>query len=205
MIRSSRYGGNRIELQDIPSGRYTVMLYVWEDNHSETYSVSLNNKTVLRNHVSGAPGHWDRLGPWLTQVGEDGQMIITSQGGAANFSGIEIWRGDYDGSGFIPTPEGIEFFEKRIRPILVARCYECHSQQSDELQGDYLVDSRHTIRKGGVRGLGLAPGDRTKGHFLEAIRYDNEELQMPPDGKLSDEEIADLEAWDLKQEWSAVL
>ncbi len=53
----------------------------------------------------------------------------------------------------IPLPirdEELAFFEKRIRPLLVENCYECHSAESKELAGELLVDSRATIRRGGT-------------------------------------------------------
>ena len=84
MIRSSRYGGNRLELNDVPPGVYTLFLYVWEDNNSETYSVSVNGQKVLE-HNSGTAGHWDKLGPWPVTVKNDSKILLTSSGGAANF------------------------------------------------------------------------------------------------------------------------
>ena len=96
MLRSSRWGGNRVELSGITNSRCTVFLYVWEDNQPETYTVSLNGREVERQYRSGPEGKWDRLGPWIVDVA-DGKIVLTSQGGAANFSGVEIWRGEHDG------------------------------------------------------------------------------------------------------------
>jgi hypothetical protein len=194
MIRSSRWGGNRVELLEIPAGAYTVFLYVWEDNDPENYSISLNGRPVVARHNSGPAGHWDKLGPWHVQP-QDGKIIITSQGGAANFSGIEIWRGQYDGLAATLSEEDIAFFEKRIRPLLVNKCYECHSSQADELQGELLVDSRATLRRGGSGGPAVVPGDPDRSRLIQAVRYLDPNLQMPPDARLSDQEIADLERW----------
>jgi hypothetical protein len=194
MIRSSRWGGNRVELTDIPAGTYTVFLYVWEDNNPETFSIALNGRQVAANYNSGTTGHWERLGPWHTTP-KDGKIVLTSQGGAANFSGIEVWQGQYDGQSAPIGEEDLAFFEKRIRPLLVAKCYECHSAEADELEGDLLVDSRATIRRGGTGGPAVVPGDLAKSRLIEAVRYANPNLQMPPDEKLSSEEIADLERW----------
>lgn len=194
MLRSSRWGGNRVELTDIPPGVYTVFLYVWEDNRSETFSVSVNGRQVLPRYQSGAPGHWERLGPWHTSP-RDGRIVITSQGGAANFSGVEIWQGEYDGLADSFTAEDLAFFEQRIRPLLIDQCYECHSTTSDELQGDLLVDSRATLRRGGVNGPAVVPGDLERSLLIRAVRYQDAALQMPPDEKLSDTQIADLERW----------
>ncbi len=194
MIRSSRYGGNRVELNDIPPGTYTVFLYVWEDNNAETFSVSVNGAKVL-DHNSGPTGHWDKLGPWPVSVKKDARIVLTSKGGAANFSGIEVWRGNYDGLGRPISEAELAFFEKRIRPLFVNKCYECHSAESTEVQGDLLVDSRATLRRGGTKGPAVLPGDVEHSLLVEAVRYQNAEMQMPPDEKLLGEEIADLENW----------
>ena len=194
MIRSSRWGGNRIELTNVPAGTYTLFLYVWEDNNAETYSISVNGRQVAANYNSGSTGHWEKLGPWYTTPAA-GKIVITSQGGAANFSGIEVWRGEYDGISSPISEEDLAFFEKRIRPLLANKCYECHSAQSGELQGDLLVDSRATLRRGGTNGPAVVPGNLDKSLLIKAVRYADPDMQMPPDGKLSDMEIADLEHW----------
>ena len=193
MLRSSRWGGNRVELSGIPNGRCTVFLYVWEDNNPETYTVSLNGREVERQYRSGPQGKWDRLGPWFVDV-TDEKLVLTSQGGAANFSGIEVWRGEYDGHVAIPEDQ-LAFFEKRIRPLLVTKCYECHSQESDEVAGHLLVDSAPTMRRGGDNGPAVMPGDLGRSLLIEAVRYGNKDLQMPPDEQLAAAEIRDLEEW----------
>lgn len=91
---------------------------------------------------------------------------------------------------------GVMFFEKKIRPVLVEHCYKCHSSKADLLKAEFLLDTRIGIRKGGVSGRdAVIPGDVTGSHLIEAIRYGNEELQMPPDGKLPASVITDFEAW----------
>jgi len=195
MIRSSRYGGNRLVLKDIPAGRHSVMLYVWEDNDSESYQITLNNRVVTKAVVSGNAGSWKRLGPWSTDV-KEGTIVLASRGGAANFSGVEIWKGDHDGSApWEQTAEALAFFESRIRPLLIQHCYECHSVDSKEIGGELLVDSRQGIRQGGGTGPAVVPGDLAKSLLIQAVKYDDKDLQMPPEGKLSDLEIADLKTW----------
>lgn len=194
MLRSSRWGGNRVELTDIPEGTFTLFLYVWEDNDPETYSIAVNGQQVVARYNSGTAGHWERLGPWYTTA-KDGKIVLTSQGGAANFSGLEIWRGRHDGIAAPLSDEDLAFFEKRIRPLLAQKCYECHSAESKELQGELLVDSRATIRRGGTMGPAVVPGDVEKSLLIQAVRFENADLQMPPDKKLSEEEIADLTRW----------
>jgi hypothetical protein len=197
MIRSSRWGGgrNHVQLVDLPAETYSVFLYVWEDNDPETFDIVLNGRTVAVRYNSGATGHWDKLGPWIVDC-VDGTLTLTSQGGAANFSGIEIWRGEYDGpDGGKENPDAVAFFEKRIRPLLAEHCYRCHSADAKEVQGELLVDSRLGLRRGGYSGPAIVPGSADQSLLVKAVRYDNPDLQMPPEAKLPPEKIADLEAW----------
>lgn len=92
--------------------------------------------------------------------------------------------------------ERFQFFESRIRPILAAKCYSCHSSKAKDIKGDFLLDTRHGIRKGGAsKRDAVIPGDIEGSQLIEAIRYANEKLQMPPKGRLPDSEIADFEKW----------
>src|SRR5687768_2935504 len=94
------------------------------------------------------------------------------------------------------TPEGIEFFEKKVRPILAESCYECHSATSKKLKGGLLLDTREGVLKGGDNGPTIVPGDPEKSLLVKAVRYSDPDLQMPPkDKKLPDAQIADLVAW----------
>ncbi len=91
---------------------------------------------------------------------------------------------------------GIEFFEKKIRPVLADQCYKCHASTSDKVKGGLLLDTRAATLKGGDTGPSIVPGDPEKSLLIKAIRYTDEELKMPPkDKKLSAEQIADFEAW----------
>ena len=90
----------------------------------------------------------------------------------------------------------MEFFEKKVRPVLVESCYKCHSATSEKIKGGLTLDTRDAVLKGGDTGPSLVPGDPDKSLLIKAIRYTDENLQMPPkDKKLSAEQIADLEAW----------
>jgi len=194
MIRSSRWGGNRVVLRDVPPGAYSVFLYVWEDNAPEKFSIAVNGKVVEPQFQSGPAGAWAKLGPWFTES-RDGAIEISSRGGAANFSGVELWRGRHEGSETLLSEEELAFFEKRIRPLLVNHCYECHSADAKSLEGDLLVDSRPMLQRRGPNGAAVVPGDVDSSLLIKAVRYVDENLQMPPDGKLSDVEVADLEQW----------
>ena len=94
-----------------------------------------------------------------------------------------------------PDKEGLEFFEKKIRPVLIDRCYSCHSAEAKKIKGELYVDSREGLLKGGELGPSLVPGDPDQSLLIKAIRYTDEDLKMPPKGKLSAEVVADFEAW----------
>src|SRR5436190_16201715 len=91
--------------------------------------------------------------------------------------------------------EGHDFFEKKIRPVLAEHCYKCHSASAKKLKGELLLDTKDGILKGGTVGIVLVPGEPDKSRLIEAVRYKNEKLQMPPDHRLSDQQVADLIEW----------
>ena len=91
------------------------------------------------------------------------------------------------------SPQQVEFFEQKIRPVLVEHCYECHSGQSEKLQGKLLLDTREAARQGGESGAAVVPGDPEASLLVAALKYDG--FEMPPKGKLSAEVIADFERW----------
>ena len=95
-----------------------------------------------------------------------------------------------------PNREGIEFFETKIRPVLVDKCYSCHSADSKKLKGDLKVDTAAALLRGGESGSpSVVPGHPEKSKLIEAIEYKNEDLQMPPKEKLSAEIVANFTAW----------
>ena len=91
------------------------------------------------------------------------------------------------------TAKRIEFFENRIRPVLVEHCYECHSSRSKGLKGGLFVDSSKGLRMGGDSGPAITLGDSKTSLLMQAIRY--ESTEMPPKGKLPDSVIADFAQW----------
>ncbi len=93
-----------------------------------------------------------------------------------------------------PDAAGIEFFESQVRPLLIARCYKCHSQESENVRGGLLLDSRTGWMAGGDSGRALVAGDPDASLVVKAIRYDGD-VQMPPEGKLPEREIAALTEW----------
>src|SRR5262245_59043671 len=90
---------------------------------------------------------------------------------------------------------GVEFFERKVRPILVDSCFQCHSAQSKSLKGGLRLDSRDTLLKGGDSGPAIELGAPEKSLLIKAIGYRDIDLQMPPKGRLRDAAIADLTAW----------
>ena len=90
--------------------------------------------------------------------------------------------------------EDTAFFESKIRPILVERCYECHSADKKQ-KANLLLDTKEGPLKGGDTGPAVVPGDPAKSLLIQAVKWSDDDLQMPPKKKLSDEQIADLEAW----------
>jgi hypothetical protein len=92
-------------------------------------------------------------------------------------------------------PSGIEFFEKRIRPVLIERCYECHNS-ADTAEGGLELDHRDGMRSGGDSGPAIVPGKANTSLLLAAIRHDDDDLRMPKDNpKLSPTIVADFAQW----------
>ncbi|WP_425616909.1 PSD1 and planctomycete cytochrome C domain-containing protein [Anatilimnocola sp. NA78] len=89
---------------------------------------------------------------------------------------------------------GLDFFEKKIRPVLVANCYQCHSASSKEVKGNLRVDIKQGIRKGGDTGPSVVPGKPGDSLLIQALRHEDG-LEMPPKQKLSEEVIADFTKW----------
>jgi len=87
----------------------------------------------------------------------------------------------------------IRHFESLVRPLLAAKCFQCHDDKKQK--GDLRLDSRAALLLGGASGPAVVPGDESKSLFIKAISYEDKDLQMPPKGKLSDEEIAILTQW----------
>ena len=92
------------------------------------------------------------------------------------------------------TGEGLDFFESKIRPVLVANCYVCHSADAKTRMGGLGLDTRDGIREGGQRGHAVVPGDVESSILVAALRYDGE-LKMPPGGRLSEEVVSNFEKW----------
>ncbi len=89
--------------------------------------------------------------------------------------------------------EGVTFFEKKIRPLLVERCHKCHGPEKQT--SGLRLDTRAGVLGGGEHGPAVVPCKPDESLLITAVGYENRDLQMPPEKKLSDEQVADLKQW----------
>src|ERR1700730_6991167 len=88
----------------------------------------------------------------------------------------------------------VAFFEKKVRPLLVDNCYNCHSADTNA-RGGLRVDDRNGVIQGGGRGPAVVPLHPEKSVLIRAVTYSDAKLQMPPKKRLSAEQIATLTQW----------
>jgi ParB-like chromosome segregation protein Spo0J len=93
-----------------------------------------------------------------------------------------------------PKPEDIEFFEKKIRPVFVENCYICHSEHHKEA-GGLRVDDFRAITNAGKNGPAVVPGDAEASLLIKRVSHVDDSKIMPPDHRLSEQQIADLKSW----------
>jgi hypothetical protein len=93
-----------------------------------------------------------------------------------------------------PASEGVDFFEKRIRPLLAEQCLKCHGPGAKP-KGGLRLDTRAALLRGGQSGPALVPGDPDRSLLVQAVRRSSAELQMPPDRALSSAQVQDLAGW----------
>ncbi|GEP45254.1 hypothetical protein BGE01nite_45450 [Brevifollis gellanilyticus] len=93
-----------------------------------------------------------------------------------------------------PDAAALEFFEKKVRPVLVERCFECHSTTA-KVKGGLSLDTREAIFTGGDSGPALVAGNPDKSLLIEAIGYKNQDMQMPPKKQLPAAEMEALVQW----------
>ena len=89
--------------------------------------------------------------------------------------------------------DSVDFFESRIRPVLVRACLNCH--EGDDAENHLRLDSREAILKGGDHGPAIVPGDPEQSLIVQAIRRNRDDLIMPPEAALPDHEINDIMRW----------
>ncbi len=93
------------------------------------------------------------------------------------------------------APEQLDFFEKKVRPVLTEQCTKCHSAQGEKIKGGLTIDSRAALLKGGDTGAAVVPGEPEKSLLIHAIEWGDEDLQMPPKHRLDAAQVADFVAW----------
>ena len=95
--------------------------------------------------------------------------------------------------------DGLDFFEKKIRPVLVENCYKCHSAEAEKkgkLEGKLRLDLREAVRGRGESGLvAVVPGKPDKSNLYRAVTYLDSELVMPPKSRLAKSVVADFKQW----------
>ena len=97
--------------------------------------------------------------------------------------------------------EAVDFFQKKVQPLLKARCFSCHSKDAKRLEGGLRLDARSLVLKGGDSGASAVPGKPAESLLIEAVNY--ESFEMPPKGKLPAGEIAIFRKWiELGLPWS---
>jgi hypothetical protein len=95
---------------------------------------------------------------------------------------------------FFPQ-EDLDFFERRIRPVLAEKCHSCHSVSAERLRAGLFLDTRDGLLKGGDNGPSIVPGEPGRSLLIELIHYRDPDMEMPPKTKLPDSVIADFETW----------
>ena len=92
------------------------------------------------------------------------------------------------------APADLQFFDTKIRPVLTEQCYKCHSHTADKVKGGLMLDSRDALFAGGSSGRAIVPGKPDDSLLIQAIRYTDADLRMPPaehGGKLTEQQIGD--------------
>jgi Protein of unknown function (DUF1553)/Protein of unknown function (DUF1549)/Planctomycete cytochrome C len=91
--------------------------------------------------------------------------------------------------------DGVLYFEKYIRPLLIEYCYECHSASSKEFKGGLRLDDRKAWQEGGNSGPAIVPGEPDASLVIKAVMSSDPDERMPPDDRLSNDAINHLKHW----------
>ena len=103
------------------------------------------------------------------------------------------WLSAEETSDRLQDTRAVRFFETDVRPLLARSCFGCHSSRAEKLKGGLRLDNRAAILAGGDSGPSLVPGRPDASLLMEAVRYEG--LEMPPDRRLSQDDVAKLEEW----------
>jgi mono/diheme cytochrome c family protein len=101
----------------------------------------------------------------------------------------------FEPSALVAADDSDKLFKDSVRPLFERKCFDCHSAKADEVKGNLKLETLDSILKGGDQGPAVVAGDPENSFLLRAIRYEVEDFQMPPAGRLSDEDIALVEKW----------
>ena len=93
-----------------------------------------------------------------------------------------------------PDASKVEYFERHVRPLLVDNCYNCHSANTNA-KGGLRVDDRNGLTQGGNGGPAVVPGDPAKSLLIQAVKYEDDNLQMPPKKRLTPDQVKTLTRW----------
>ena len=89
----------------------------------------------------------------------------------------------------------VDFYEKKVAPVLKANCAKCHGDKPEKLSGSFDIRTRAALLKGGDTGTAAVPGKAKESLLVQAIQHSKEGYEMPPTGKIKDDEIAVLVKW----------
>ncbi|MFM8214532.1 MAG: DUF1549 domain-containing protein, partial [Pirellula sp.] len=109
------------------------------------------------------------------------------------FLTVGLWIGTLVHAMAQEPSQKLDFFESKIRPVLVERCYECHSATASILQGNLSLETRQGILGGGDSGPAVVPGKPHESLLIRVLR--DQEPKMPPDGNLPEGIVKDFERW----------
>jgi len=128
--------------------------------------------------------HWYQRLSWVGRGLSVLGLAVTGLHAAANAGAVPLSATDQ------------AFFEAKIRPLLIEKCYKCHSHDADKVKGGLMLDTKEGWIAGGDTGPAITPGKPDDSLLIEAVRYTSPDLKMPPKGdRLSDQQVADLTEW----------
>ena len=132
-----------------------------------------------------------RVSKWFILIGS---LVVSGFASGQEAPDKQVISGT--GAAETVSAEGFAFFEKKIRPVLVAECYGCHSsEKGKKIRGGLVVDTREGIRKGGESGPVIVPGSPSRSLLVKALGHSDPKLAMPPKKKLDMAIIHDFEEW----------
>ncbi len=109
--------------------------------------------------------------------------------------GTSVFADDESKTQLASATDRVTFFESQVRPLLAKRCYECHATKTGAENGALVMETVEGIAAGGSRGSMFSKETPPDGLLFRVLDYSDPDLQMPPDGKLPEEELAVLQQW----------